>query len=92
MDSLQSITRQMAESVAAQVDNHLKTFLRKNGIEVKEPVNIEQIYRALEDKGMTLVSESETSVMGDRKTTYRLVKIIDQTHVTVKAPVLREES
>ena len=78
---------QIANSYAQQLDKHIEQFLKKNLIPFDG--DIAKTNRELEANGMRLIREDEPfDPMGDSKTTYMLVKIIDSTSVTIKAPTL----
>lgn len=86
-NDIASLTGQIANSYAQQLDRHIEQFLKKNLIPFDG--DIAKTNDALEAKGMRLIREDEPyDSFGDRKTTYMLVKIIDSTSVTIKAPSL----
>lgn len=81
------ITNSFAQQLAQQLDRHIEQFLKKNLIPFDG--DIAKTNQELEAKGMRLIREDEPfDGFGDRKSTYMLIKIIDSTSVTVKAPVL----
>ena len=86
-NNIASLTAQIANSYAQQLYEHIEQFLKENLIPFDG--DIAKTNKALEEKGMRLIREEEPfDPMSDRKTTYMLVKIIDSTSVTVKAPTL----
>lgn len=86
-DKIAELTGQIANSFAQQLDRHIEQFLKKNLIPFDG--DIAKTNQELEAKGMRLIREDEPfDGFGDRKSTYMLVKIIDSTSVTVKAPVI----
>jgi len=88
MDYLQNTPNRYIEELTAQIDVYTKKFLEKNKIPF---TNIEETQKLLREKGYRLIDEQEGDFMSDRKHTLLLVKIIDQTSYTIKAPKLGTE-
>lgn len=85
MNSITDIAERYAQEVAAYTDRHAENFLRKNGIKF---TNIEDTNKLLREKGYRLIDEVEGDAWSDCRHTLLLVKIIDQTSYTIKAPKL----
>lgn len=84
-ENIASMTAQIAQSYAQQLDKHIEAFLKKNLIPFDG--DIAKTNDALEEKGMRLIREDDPlDTWGNRKTTYMLVKIIDSTSVKIKPP------
>jgi len=80
-----SISCQIANSYAQQLDLYLKEFLQKNLIPFDG--NIEKTNNMLASKGMRLIAEDyPLNTFGAKKTVYMLVKILDSTSITIKPP------
>lgn len=80
---ISDITREYSEQAVAYMDMQAKRFLQKNAIKF---TTIEETNKLLKEKGYRLISETEGDFMSDRKYILLLVKIIDQTSYTIKAP------
>jgi hypothetical protein len=88
-NKIAELTAQIANSYAQQLDRHIEQFLKKNLIPFDG--DIKKTNDKLEAKGMRLIREDDNpDSWGDRKSTYMLVKIIDSTSVTIKAPKLEQ--
>ena len=84
-EQIASITGQIAESYARQLDEHIKRFLKKNLVPFDG--DIARTNDELKTKGMRLIREDRPlSLDGDQETTYMLVKIVDSTSVVIREP------
>jgi hypothetical protein len=86
---ISELAEEYMRDVSVYTDKVMESFLRKNLIPFD---NIEQSRKWLKDRGLRIYDEIEGESLGDKKHTLLLLRVIDQTEFTIKAPTVKVEA